>query len=50
MGKYTTIQVKKETHAKLHEYCKENGYSLSGLVERLIKREVEVSGEILRVK
>jgi hypothetical protein len=49
MGKYTTVQIKKETHAKLHEYCKQNGYSISGLVERLIRREIIVEGEVLRV-
>jgi hypothetical protein len=49
MGKYTTIQIKKETHAKLHEYCEENGYTLSGLVERLIRREITFEGELLRV-
>jgi hypothetical protein len=38
--KYTTIQIKKETHALLQEYCKERGFKLSGLVESLIKQKV----------
>jgi hypothetical protein len=38
--KYTTIQIKKETHELLHEYCKEHGFKLSGLVESLIKQRV----------
>jgi len=40
MRKYTTIQIKKETHELLQEYCKEHGYKLSGLVETLIKQRV----------
>jgi hypothetical protein len=38
--KYTTIQIKKETHTLLQEYCKERGFKLSGLVESLIKQKV----------
>jgi len=38
MGKYTTIQVKRELYKELHDYCCENGYSKSGLIERLIKQ------------
>lgn len=37
---YTTIQIKKETHILLQEYCKEHGFKLSGLVENLIKQKV----------
>ena len=40
MRKYTTIQIKKETHELLQGYCKEHGYKLSGLVETLIKQRV----------
>jgi len=40
MRKYTTIQIKKETHELLQGYCKEHGYKLSGLVETLIKQKV----------
>ena len=40
MRKYTTIQIKKETHELLQDYCKEHGYKLSGLVESLIKQRV----------
>lgn len=38
--KYTTIQIKKETHELLQQYCKERGYTLSGLVESLIKQRI----------
>lgn len=38
--KYTTIQIKKETHELLQDYCKEHGFKLSGLVESLIKQRV----------
>lgn len=40
MGKYTTIQIKRELYKELHEYCCENGYTKSGLVERLIKMKL----------
>ena len=43
MGKYTTIQVKRELYKELHNYCCENGYSKSGLVERLIKIKLGIS-------
>lgn len=50
--KYTTIQIKKETHDLLHEYCKEHGFKLSGLVESLIKQRVNQPKpqNVLRVK
>jgi len=52
MRKYTTIQINKETHELLQEYCKEHGYKLSGLVETLIKQRVGTSkpDNVLRVK
>jgi len=40
MGKYTTIQIKRELYKELHDYCAENGYSKSGLIERLIKQKL----------
>ena len=40
--KYTTIQIKKETHELLQEYCKEHGYKLSGLIETLIKQKISI--------
>jgi len=43
MGKYTTIQVKRELYKELHDYCCEHGYSKSGLIERLIKRKLGIS-------
>lgn len=43
MGKYTTIQVKRELYKELHDYCSEHGYSKSGLIERLIKRKLGIS-------
>jgi metal-responsive CopG/Arc/MetJ family transcriptional regulator len=40
MGKYTTIQVKKELYKELNSYCAENGYTKSGLIENLIKQKI----------
>ena len=52
--KYTTIQIKKETHELLQEYCKEHGFKLSGLIESMIKQrinpKVEKPTNILKVK
>lgn len=50
MRKYTTIQIKKETHELLQDYCKEHGYKLSGLVESMIKQRCKKTNNILRVK
>jgi len=49
MRKYTTIQIQKETHELLQEYCKEHGYKLSGLVESLIKQRCTQSRNVLPV-
>jgi len=51
MRKYTTIQINKETHELLQDYCKEHGYKLSGLVETLIKQRVNTPkpNNVLRV-
>ena len=40
MGKYSTIQIKKETLNLLSDYCLEHGYTKSGLIERLIKEKL----------
>lgn len=40
MGKYTTIQIKRELYKELNDYCAENGYSKSGLIERLVKQKI----------
>ena len=40
MGKYTTIQIKKELYQELCEYCSERGYTKSGLIETLIKERI----------
>jgi len=49
MRNYTTIQITKETHELLQEYCKEHGYKLSGLVESLIKQRCQLPKNILKV-
>ena len=40
MGKYTTIQIKRELYREMHDYCCENGYTKRGLIERLIKKRI----------
>ena len=40
MGKYTTIQIKRDLYKELHDYCCEYGYTKSGLIERLIKQRI----------
>lgn len=41
MGKYTTIQIKRELYEKLHYYCAERGYTKSGLIETLIREKIK---------
>mgnify|MGYP001232534682 CR=1 FL=1 len=41
MGKYSTIQIRKETLKLLSDYCADNGYSKSGLIEKLIKEKIK---------
>lgn len=52
MGKYVNIQMKREVHDELKKYAKNNGHSISGLVERLVKNEISKpkpeSNKILR--
>ena len=50
--KYTMIQISKETHDLLKEYCKDNAYKMGPLVEKLIKREIHKPKpeNVLRVK
>lgn len=46
--KYKMIQVKEETHSLLQQYCKENGYTMSGLIHKLIS-ERSIPKNVLRV-
>jgi hypothetical protein len=41
MKKYTTLQISKELHSELKDYCKKKGFKLSGLVETLIRNKIE---------
>ena len=41
MGKYSTIQITKETLKLLNDYCAEYRYTKSGLVEKLSKDKVK---------
>lgn len=40
MGKYTTIQIKSDLYKELHNFCADNGYTKSGLIETLIKQRI----------
>ena len=54
MGKYTTIQIKKELYEQLSTFCSENGYTKSGLIEKLIRQQINSPHpkpeNVLRVK
>ena len=55
MTKNTTIQIKKEVHNMLKEYCNEQRRSLSGFVEKLILDHIKQSkydkkSKVLKVK
>jgi hypothetical protein len=41
--KYAMLQIKKETHELLKNYCEEHGFKMGSLVENLIKKHVGVS-------
>jgi hypothetical protein len=41
--KYAMLQIKKETHELLKEYCEEHGFKMGSLVENLIKKHVGVT-------
>jgi hypothetical protein len=40
--KYAMLQIKKETHELLKEYCEEHGFKMGSLVENLIKKHVGI--------
>ena len=40
--KQAMLQIKKETHELLKNYCQEHGYKMGSLVENLIKKHVVV--------
>ena len=50
--KYAMLQIKKETHELLQEYCKEHGFKLSGLIESMIKQRITAPKpqNVLKVK
>ena len=41
--KYAMLQIKKETHELLKEYCEEHGFKMGSLVENLIKKHIGVT-------
>ena len=40
--KYSMLQIKKETHELLKNYCEEHGFKMGSLVENLIKKHIGV--------
>jgi len=53
MKNYKIIQVNEETHFLLQSYAKENGYSIKGLIHKLITEKRIISPKptnVLRVK
>lgn len=52
MSKYTTLQISKELHGELKEYCKKKGFRISGLVETLIRNKIQPPDQkkVLKVK
>jgi hypothetical protein len=41
--KYAMLQIKKETHELLKNYCEEHGFKMGSLVENLIKKHIGVT-------
>jgi len=53
MKQYKIIQVNEETHSLLQTYAKENGYSIKGLIHKLITEKgiySPIPSNVLRVK
>lgn len=51
--RYTTLQISKELHTELKDYCKKRGFKISGLVETLIKNKINTplpNENVLKVK
>ena len=48
--KQAMLQIKKETHELLKNYCQEHGYKMGSLVENLIKKHVVVTKHKAGVK
>ena len=48
--KYSMIQIKKETHELLKNYCEEHGFKMGSLVENLIKKHVGITKHKAGVK
>jgi hypothetical protein len=42
-SKYSSIQIRQNIKADMLKYCTENGYKLSGLVEKLIQAHLSGS-------
>jgi hypothetical protein len=45
MADYRMLQLSVETHKVLKEYCKESGYKMTALVEKLIQKEIKQAKE-----
>ncbi len=41
--KYAMLQIKKDTHEVLKQYCEEHGFKMGSLVENLIKKHIGIS-------
>jgi hypothetical protein len=48
--KQAMLQIKKETHGLLKNYCQEHGYKMGSLVENLFKKHVVVTKYTTGVK
>ena len=48
--KQAMLQIKKETHELLKNYCQEHGYKMRSLVENLIKKHLVVTKHKTGVK
>lgn len=44
--KYSSIQIRKDLKNETVKYCMENGYKLSGLIEKLIMTQLTGSKDI----
>lgn len=38
---YTPVHIRKELHTELKQWCEENGYSMIGILTKIIKEQIK---------
>ena len=46
MNKFKQIQISESTWKQLKQYCDQEGYTIKGLIEKLVKQKIDESKNI----